>query len=146
MPHTTDFGKNNTENGWIYRQLENKMIELDKQIQTVKNLLDTANTQFSDYTKLINEVSSKASTQYVKTHIDDSVCHITPQEIEKWNSHIDDSVRHITPQERDKWNRYAEIIEMIANEFEIREELLDVNKNKIYDVKNKIIYVRPSNK
>ena len=85
MPHTTNFGKNNTENGWIYKQLENKMIELDKQIQTVKNLLDTANTQFSDYTKLINEVSSKASTQYVKTHIDDSVCHITPQERARWN-------------------------------------------------------------
>lgn len=89
MPNEFLINSNDTENGYIYKELNSRMARLEGNIEEVFNLLNTLNEagisvqQLADITKKLN---NKADTQYVKNHIEDSVRHLSDVKVMDWDS------------------------------------------------------------
>jgi hypothetical protein len=88
MPNEFLIKSNDTENGYIYRELNNRMARLEKNIEGVFNLLNQlegSGITIQQLTDIIQKLDKKADVEYVKNHIEDSVRHLNDVKVMDWD-------------------------------------------------------------
>lgn len=88
MPNEFLIKSNDTENGYIYKELNNRMARLEKNIEGVFNLLNQlegSGITIQQLTEIIQKLDKKADIEYVKNHIEDSVRHLNDVKVMDWD-------------------------------------------------------------
>lgn len=93
MTQRTNFNSNNTENGWIYKQIYTRMDNLEESFKTFMTTLEKAeadlNISLSDYFTIIDALSSKTETQSFNRHNQNGEIHVDPTSRNIWNNKLD---------------------------------------------------------
>jgi hypothetical protein len=88
MPNEFLIKSNDTENGYIYKELNNRMARLERNIEGVFNLLNQlegSGITIQQLTEIIQKLDNKADVEYVKNHIEDSVRHLNDVKVMDWD-------------------------------------------------------------
>lgn len=167
MPNEFLIPSNDTENGYIYRELNNRLSRAEKTIEDLFNLLEKANqlgVSGKDITNMVSELKKKADRQYVQNHVEDSVRHLNDVKVMEWDNKYDLPLNGIPEEDLDvgvrrKLNnsgstsgekgllKYSiDIGNNITNAFAIRHSLgtKDINVN-IWEIETKeLVYANVS--
>lgn len=101
MAQTTNFNSNNTENGWIYNFLNQKIDKIESDMAEIMNLVEKAygdmNISLAEYQNLINNMSSKCSMELYNAHVNNNALHMSPSEKALLTSKFEiDDIKSIT--------------------------------------------------
>jgi hypothetical protein len=88
MPNEFLIKSNDTENGYIYVELNNRIQRLEKTVEELYNvikLLNTAGINVEQLANLANDVQTRAKLEYVQNHVEDSTRHLNDTKILEWD-------------------------------------------------------------
>ncbi|QXN70200.1 hypothetical protein INTERNEXUS_160 [Bacillus phage vB_BspM_Internexus] len=89
MPNEMRIESNDVQNGYIYKELNNRLSYMEKNMEQLFNLLSVINSsgiELSQLTNLIKDIQSKANIEYVKNHVEDSKRHLNDIKVLDWDS------------------------------------------------------------
>jgi len=89
MPNETLIHSNDAENGYIYKELNNRIARLENTVEQLYNiiqLLNTSGISIEQLTSLVSDVQAKATTEYVQNHVEDSNRHLNDIKILEWDN------------------------------------------------------------
>jgi hypothetical protein len=92
MPNEMLIHSNDTENGYIYKELNNRITTLENTIEQMYNLLSQVAGDTGTVEQLMNmmdEINKRAKTTYVDNHIEDSTRHLNDVKVMEWDSKYD---------------------------------------------------------
>jgi hypothetical protein len=89
MPNEFLINSNDTENGYIYKELNNRISRMENTMENLFNLMEQLNTlgiSPSELVTMMTEINKKASVQYVQNHVEDSVRHLNDVKVLEWDT------------------------------------------------------------
>jgi hypothetical protein len=89
MPNEFLIKSNDTENGYIYKELNNRIGRLERTVEELYNvikLLNTSGISIEALTNLANDVQARAKLSYVQNHVEDSTRHLNDVKVMEWDS------------------------------------------------------------
>jgi exonuclease VII small subunit len=89
MPNEFLIKSNDTENGYIYRELNNRIIQVERTIEELYNIIQRINSSGVSLERLGNlfeEIEKRAKIEYVQNHIEDSRRHLSDVKIMEWDN------------------------------------------------------------
>jgi hypothetical protein len=89
MPNDFKIPSNDTENGYIYKELNNRMSRAEQLVRDLTNLMGQLNAlgvSAEDVTGIMSALNRKAEVQYVQNHVEDGVRHLNDVKVMEWDS------------------------------------------------------------
>jgi hypothetical protein len=88
LPNEFLIKSNDTENGYIYVELNNRIQRLEKTVEELFNVIKLLNPNginIEQLTNLAQNVESRAKLEYVQNHVEDSIRHLNDIKILEWD-------------------------------------------------------------
>ena len=89
MPNEFLIKSNDTENGYIYKELNNRIIQLERTVEELLNIIQQVNTSgvsLGQLGDLVLDIENRAKIEYVQNHIEDSRRHVSDVKILEWDN------------------------------------------------------------
>lgn len=100
MAQITKLNENNTKNGWIFTKINQRMELIEKEMSSLRNNFDVANSELNislnDYSDITRELSNRPNKEYVNAHQLNHNIHVDETQKNSWNNKLDlRDVKHI---------------------------------------------------
>lgn len=93
MPQTSHLQSNNTENGWIYKKIMERIDQVEKLFKETTNTLDQSisdlNINLNDYNTIVNNLKNKVDLDNFNAHRNDSNIHVNQTQVTNWDRKLD---------------------------------------------------------
>jgi hypothetical protein len=89
MPNEMKIGSNDVENGYIYKEMNNRSARNEQLLRQLFNLMesmDKSGISITQLTDIAKSLDGKADLEYVKNHVEDSDRHVSDIKALEWDN------------------------------------------------------------
>jgi len=88
MPNQFLITSNDTENGYIYKEFNARLMNFEKELRSLHNLLSGSESSVSplQLSEMLLEIEKRAKLEYVKNHIEDNQRHVSGAKLIEWDA------------------------------------------------------------